>query len=579
MNSIISLSNILFSVFSFICIQTNAQVVFEPDADGYVSDVRFHELIEKRGYDLVGSFREIEPNSTEKYATFLKHKMWGCINLKGEEIIQACYSGIGDFNYGVATVTYAIDDTNNVVSYYEYEKEIRYFKKKTVYDLINKNGAIITAFDYEAIETFYFGKAVVRNKSKRGIIDLTGKQIIPCLYDQIWIYADYILACKEGKWGILNHEGVIITSMQYDKIERLHGFLLAYKKDKMIVLNPKTGLPFNEIWFDKENLGSRNKTIYGPTQITQEIVLKKGDSFYLINNKSKILSAPYDDIRRDSENYFRVNKNGRSGIINKKGKLIVDTQYDQVIPMGDAPVFYATTGDVTSYVNNKNEPFPAATYSEVGYFNYGVAVVKQDSKYGFINKKGKLIIPAIYDKYLSSYGYKNEIFVRKEGKWGMINLKGETIIPFEYDGIWKSGANYRVVTHEYISKSGSEYHQRNGIINRKNEKLIPLVYQSISLNNRDSNYIVQLNYKRGVVDFANNVIVPIIYDKISGSDYFVEGLLRVENNDLNGYVNKLGIEVFPVKYESISRFENGIATCSYDDRRLIIDRYGNEYKL
>jgi hypothetical protein len=90
--------------------------------------------------------------------------------------------------------------------------------------------------------------------------------------------------------------------------------------------------------------------------------------------------------------------------------------------------------------------------------------------------------------------------------------------------------------------------------------------------------MVQLNYKRGVVDFANNEIVPIIYDKISGSNYFVEGLLRVENNDLIGYVNKEGIEVFPVKYESISNFENGIATCSYDDRRLFIDRYGNEYK-
>lgn len=54
--------------------------------------------------------------------------------------------------------------------------------------------------------------------------------------------------------------------------------------------------------------------------------------------------------------------------------------------------------------------------------------MKKDGKIGFINEKGKLVIPLIYDNV--SYFEKNGLVkVSKNRKFGFINKEGKEIIP------------------------------------------------------------------------------------------------------------------------------------------------------
>lgn len=69
-------------------------------------------------------------------------------------------------------------------------------------------------------------------------------------------------------------------------------------------------------------------------------------------------------------------------------------------------------------------------------FSGGLAKVKKDDKYGYIDKKGSLVIPLKYD---AATDFKN-IFssyaaVKKDGKWGIIDDENHTLVSFEYDNL------------------------------------------------------------------------------------------------------------------------------------------------
>ena len=59
-----------------------------------------------------------------------------------------------------------------------------------------------------------------------------------------------------------------------------------------------------------------------------------------------------------------------------------------------------------------------------------------NGKWGAFDRKGNIVIPSIYDKFMSPDG-DNEQFLdmAKDGKWGKIDLYGNVVVPFVYDEI------------------------------------------------------------------------------------------------------------------------------------------------
>ena len=61
-------------------------------------------------------------------------------------------------------------------------------------------------------------------------------------------------------------------------------------------------------------------------------------------------------------------------------------------------------------------------YDYVGIFGKGLARVRKDDKYGFVNKQGKVVIPLKYD-YVG-YFSKGLVNVKKDGEWRVVNKQG-----------------------------------------------------------------------------------------------------------------------------------------------------------
>lgn len=105
-------------------------------------------------------------------------------------------------------------------------------------------------------------------------------------------------------------------------------------------------------------------------------------------------------------------------------------------------------------------------YDEQKEFYGGLAAVRWKNYWGYINKKGKIVIPLKYT-YAESFYNGKTAKVELNGKVGVINKKGKVIVPIKYDKIedYFEGTAVVVLNGKY------------GIINKKGKLFIPAEYE------------------------------------------------------------------------------------------------------
>ena len=150
-----------------------------------------------------------------------------------------------------------------------------------------------------------------------------------------------------------------------------------------------------------------------------------------------------------------------------------------------------------------------------------VLPIIQHHKYGFMDKKGNIVIQPIYDDFKGEFSrIKTSICVKKKNKWGIITLDGQTIADFEYDFIFPSIVNY------------ANY-----------QKVCPYYNQL---------YTVCRKHQWGILKNDGSIFVEFgKYDWIDGYD---SGLARVKKKDKWGMIDFMGQIVIPLKYDNIWNF-------------------------
>ncbi len=189
--------------------------------------------------------------------------------------------------------------------------------------------------------------------------------------------------------------------------------------------------------------------------------------FYYTNRYDEpVFDTRYQEARQFIDGLAAVKQNGKWGYINETGKTVIPFQFDWCSSFGeygfDKNVALVKKGTdknkipiitpcPTALINRKGEiitPFYGFIYpiehkltivnNGKSLRNIGRELSEFDGKWGCIDKKGKLVIPCIYD---CIYPFKFSFtFVLRRGKWGVINEQGKEIIPCVYDsGYYKAG--------------------------------------------------------------------------------------------------------------------------------------------
>lgn len=81
-------------------------------------------------------------------------------------------------------------------------------------------------------------------------------------------------------------------------------------------------------------------------------------------------------------------------------------------------------------------------------YSEGLFCVKQNGKWGYLNKEGEVVIKPIFDEAFPFEG-QGIAMVRVSDKWGVIDKKGKYLLQPQYDAILSFGEKYaRVIIDE-----------------------------------------------------------------------------------------------------------------------------------
>lgn len=273
-------------------------------------------------------------------------------------------------------------------------------------------------------------------------------------------------------------------------------------------------------------------------------------------------------------NYFKLYQNGKYGVIDKSGNIVINPEYEVVyIPNPSKAIFVcyydynSQEGEYKTKIFNEKSEQLFTQYEKVEAFVFkdttnkipfekSVLKYKKDGKYGLINFAGNEITSNIYDS-IECLEYKEGCFiVEKENKFGVINLKGIEIVKIQYDKILSDGY-YEEETKSYnagfIVSQKTDEGYRYGYINSKGKKLLDIQYNEINrvtdiIDEKNVYLVVVENGKAGLVknkkNILNNEYEEIEYNKINQ-------LFSIQKSSKQGVVNIQGKQVIPVEYDSI----------------------------
>ncbi len=263
-----------------------------------------------------------------------------------------------------------------------------------------------------------------------------------------------------------------------------------------------------------------------------------------------------------SQDIVWVKKNGLWGIMNSKGKYILEPQFEGYSTIFNAPQQYKVYANGRwGLVSEKGKIILPPTYEDIKWhphLKHFAKIIKGGTTYqeynnerrkflvGIIDKNGKEILPPIYDViqyYANHFRVGIDVPNVREGSyssggsWGLFDEQGNEV---------------KEINHEYcnpdehvILAKKDGYKKFYGY--KKNQQILETSYASTSYL-YDDLFLVEQNSKFGIIDIHKKEKVPIIYERILKRDV-KDGFVSFLKNDLWG-VYKIGEgEIIPPKYK------------------------------
>jgi WG repeat protein len=131
---------------------------------------------------------------------------------------------------------------------------------------------------------------------------------------------------------------------------------------------------------------------------------------------------------------------------------------------------------------------------------------------------------------------------------------------YEADAFDHSRSEYASV----IKMDGERNPLGMGLINRKGEIVVPVIYDGLEVGLEGGYCVVTKNNKRGMVNAEGKEIVPPQYEYI---DAPIEGLFRVGKDDKYGIINIKGEIIIPIVYAQVTPAKEGMIAFMNEPQR------------
>ncbi len=396
---------------------------------------------------------------SKDYAVAFKDNKWGVIDQEGNILIDPSYSEmivIPNSKKEVFLCTYDVDYNSG-----EYKTKA----------LNSKNEEIFTEYDkVEAIQNidknsniWYEDNVLKVEKDKKyGLINLSGKELLPCEYDEITTIEgikNALKVSKNGLYGIVDDEGKIILKTEYSDITNLgkeskDGFIIKSNDGKFGVVNYSGELVLDAIY--DEVLKVYENDLY--------VVSKSGKQVLVKNDGTEVLKSGFDEISsilKNQENGVIFKSNNKYGVMKTTGEIQIRAKYDE-LKEAKSGILIAKENNKYGIIDLKEDTKVEFKYNTIDYnesanlyiaedenFNndiiddeYSVKLsgilVDLDSEKDYIelrqNDEYKYYNFKFQEKNVGDIFTSNTLFLsKKDGKYGFVDKSGNVVVDYIYD--------------------------------------------------------------------------------------------------------------------------------------------------
>jgi len=324
------------------------------------------------------------------------------------------------------------------------------------YGFIDSTGKFVIPPVYEAVMPFKEGLAVTVKNDSAAFINKENDNAFKSFYEEAYAFTNGMAPVNvKGEWYFINRQGQKISDA-YEEIQELGENVYVIKQNKKygaadaygnIIIQPqfdkmgdfKNGMAYymnNNLYGFVSKEGVASKAQYQWISDFDEnrlAIIKLNNHYGLIDqNDNLILSPVYDLVIKAKGNIFIVVRNNKYGFYSGMGCFYSEIDYDFKKELSPA---YYTNGKLFKLLKNNKQALmdlngrisiDYGQYEEVHFAQSNLIRVKRRTKYGFVDRRLSMAIPAKYntatdfEDSLSICTLKQETF--------LVNTKGEEIL-------------------------------------------------------------------------------------------------------------------------------------------------------
>lgn len=290
-------------------------------------------------------------------------------------------------------------------------------------------------------------------------------------------------------------------------------------------------------------------------------------------------------------------ENGKWGFLNTDGEVSIKAQFDEVFDFFEGRAI-VRIGEEWGVIDIYNNFIFTCSYKSIEPFSDGIALASEENRYCYLYADGtKRALPAKHTFGSYSSGLAK---VKSNGKWGYIDIRGNFVIDPKYDEAGDFNGDYAIVKRKQeqflITKKGSKktpplpinetfqvfdkgiaFVKYNDSYSLLAEDLttIPLQFKDIRPIKEGAIYAKGSDDNLHFLDSKGKIFISLPGFDAAGD--FSDGKAWVMKKGKYGYIDKNGILVIDTLFSYASDFSNGLAYVAAAGRQGVISQaYSNE---
>lgn len=283
------------------------------------------------------------------------------------------------------------------------------------------------------------------------------------------------------------------------------------------------------------------------------------DYYDSVKGKYVERACAFERIYDFTQEYAVYVQNGKKGLIDHDGKVVVEAVYDEIAYNGkDKGDISVRDGKDCFFINQQGykTKMPEETYEAVSALSQSRIVAKKDGKYGYLDKNFNAKTEFIYED--ATPFYEGVAAVKQGEKWALIDRKGELVTDFLFEEVSRNSRGICSINKMIAVRQGKDFF----FINEKGERLSEQTYEEVKAFEGDDMCAVRMKGKWGYIDKNGNLNIECSYEDAKS---FTNGYAAVKKNGIWGYIDKNNnMTIQPVFDDAGLMTQDGVAPVCHD---------------